>query len=232
MAAWKLDDIGGAKSVESNSPLPIGAHQLIIAANNGSTTNRRELGQRKRHSGRIPCMRPKAIESSLRRSARHNRRTTAPEQVGDPPMLFGLVRPAHSTPSHKQDSACRARYAVDRTRSAQCLGPGSTDTPIVELVDEPRPTQQWNPPMSAPRAPHRHRTHPVRHKLHQGRSRSSPNRRRKASLLSRRHGHRAAGAESTTLNTTRLNTTRRAPTQKSPCVESRGHAPFDGRNRR
>src|SRR6516165_11833371 len=63
MTAWKLDDIG-TKSVASNSPRPIGVHELIIAANNRSTTNRRELGQRKRHSGRVPCLRLKAIESS------------------------------------------------------------------------------------------------------------------------------------------------------------------------
>src|SRR6516164_3691599 len=63
MTAWKLDDIG-TKSVASNSPRPIGVHELIIAANNRSTTNRRELSQRKRHSGRVSCLRPKAIESS------------------------------------------------------------------------------------------------------------------------------------------------------------------------
>ena len=63
MAAWKLDDIC-AESVASNLPQAIGVHELIIAANNRSTTSRRELSQRKRHSGRVSCLRPKAIESS------------------------------------------------------------------------------------------------------------------------------------------------------------------------
>ena len=65
MTPGKLDEIG-AKSVASNSPRPIGADELVIAANHGSTTNRGEFGQWKRHSGRVPCLRPKAIESSLR----------------------------------------------------------------------------------------------------------------------------------------------------------------------
>jgi len=135
-------------------------------------------------------------------------------------MLSGLVRPAHSTPSHKQDSACWARHAIDRTRSGRCLGPRRTNTPSAELVYEPRPTRQWSPQVSAPRAPHRRSTLRAPHKPHPRRFRSSPNRHRKADPLSRRHGHRAASAESAAPSTTRR-ATNRAPTRTSSRADVR-----------
>jgi hypothetical protein len=73
-------------------------------------------------------------------------------------MLFGFLHPAHSTPSHRWDSACPDHHATDRTRCGQGLGHRRTSTPTVEVVDEPRPTQQWSRQLSALRAPHRRRT--------------------------------------------------------------------------
>jgi hypothetical protein len=65
MTPGKLDELS-AKPVASNSPRPIGADELVPCTNHGSTTDRGKFGQWKRHSGRIPCLRTKAIEGSLR----------------------------------------------------------------------------------------------------------------------------------------------------------------------
>jgi hypothetical protein len=143
-------------------------------------------------------------------------------------MSFGFVHPAHSIPSHRRDSACPDHHATDGTRCGQCLGHRRTSTPTVELVNEPRPTQQWSRQMSAPLAPHCRRSQRARRKPHPRRSRSSPNRHRKANPSSRRHGLLAAAAESAAPSTT-PRAKNRAPGQTSPCVERRGHVPFAGR---
>ena len=65
MTPGKLDEFG-TEPVPSNSPRPIGADHLVIGTDHGSTPDRGEFGQWKRHSGRIPCLRTKTIEGSLR----------------------------------------------------------------------------------------------------------------------------------------------------------------------
>jgi hypothetical protein len=61
--------------------------------------------------------------------------------------------------SRKPDSAWWARQLIDRIRSGRCRGRGRTSTPNVVLVGEPRPKALRDRPTSAPRAPHRRRTH-------------------------------------------------------------------------
>ena len=227
MTPGKLDELS-AKPVASNAPRPIGADELVLGADHGSTTDRGKFGQWKRHSGRIPCLWTKAIEGSLRGwfitiGAQH-----CPSEFEINPCCSGLCIRLTQTPSHKQDSACRARHAIDRTRSGQCLGPRRTNTPNDEQVDEPRPTQQRRRPLNAPRAPHRRRTGRAPHKPRPRRSRSSPNRRRKADPLSRRHGLLVPRVESAAPSTTRR-ATNRAPTQTSSCAKGRSHCPFDVR---
>ena len=57
---------GGAKPVASNSPRPLRADDLVLAAYNGSAGNRGKLGQRERRRIRVPCLRSKPVDCSLR----------------------------------------------------------------------------------------------------------------------------------------------------------------------
>jgi len=55
-----------AKPVAGNSPRPLRADELVLAAHNGSAGHRGKLGQRERRGIGVPCLRPKPVDCCLR----------------------------------------------------------------------------------------------------------------------------------------------------------------------
>jgi hypothetical protein len=81
MTSWKLDQFC-AQPVSGYPLCPLPANQAVLAAYHGNTRDRRELGQRKRQSGRIPSLRTSprgggrepgsAGRAAARKALRHN----------------------------------------------------------------------------------------------------------------------------------------------------------------
>jgi hypothetical protein len=61
VTARKLDDVGA--NAASNPPRPLRVNQLILGANNGSTTHSGQFGQRERRGERESALRARTFES-------------------------------------------------------------------------------------------------------------------------------------------------------------------------